>query len=284
MLTRAKLEDVKTYGDFAYELAMDKTRSCYPAYYDGIKTRDDFLASAIEAVNDEHSELLLLFSMDGKVEGWIQYYWLEEDRYLQLTGYNIVRETECALKELLGYLEERFSGYSMYFGFPAENIPAQKFLAEHGFTCLERVWNNTLLFQSYATLPECGNVKLIDRDCFADFRSIHQNFEADIYWTCDRIYEALDRWSIFVYYQAKKPKAAIFTWTDGKSCEIFGLETLGDHYEKASRALITAALNHCNSMKAENMTFLCDDDVLPAVQKLGFDTIGQYTCWMKKLP
>lgn len=283
MLTRAKVEDVKTYGDFAYELAMDKTRSCYPAYYDGIKTRDDFLASATEAVNDEHSELLL-FSMDGKVEGWIQYYWLEEDRYLQLTGCNIARETECALKELLEYLEERFSGYSMYFGFPAENIPAQKFLAEHGFTCLERVWNNTLLFQSYTTLPECGNVKLIDRDCFADFRSIHQNFEADIYWTCDRIYEALDRWSIFVYYQAKKPKAAIFTWTDGKSCEIFGLETLGDHYEKASRALITAALNHCNRMKAENMTFLCDDDVLSAVQKLGFDTIGQYACWMKKLP
>lgn len=283
MLTKAELEDAKTYGDFAYELAMDKTRSCYPAYYDGIKTRDDFYASAVEAVKDEHSELLL-FSMNGKVEGWVQYYWLPEDRYLQLTGCNIACGTAQALKELMERIEKSFSGYSLYFGFPGENAEALEFLEKHGFTCLERVWNNTLLFQSYTTLPENGNVKLIDRDSFADFRSIHQAFEADVYWTCDRIYEALDKWSIFVYYRDQEPKAAIFTWSDGKSCEIFGLETLGDHEGKAGRALVTAVLNRCKSMKAENMTFLCDDDALPAVQELGFDTLGQYTCWMKKLP
>lgn len=75
MLIKATIEDIKKYGEFAYSIALNPAKSCYPAYTDGIKTKADFLSAAECAISKETSEVLL-FSMDGNVEGWISYYWI----------------------------------------------------------------------------------------------------------------------------------------------------------------------------------------------------------------
>lgn len=96
MLVQATPEDVKTYGELAYRLALDPAKSGYPTYADGIKTRADFFRAAERAVTDETAELLL-FCAEGKVEGWISFYWIPEDRYLQLIGFQINRNMRQAL-------------------------------------------------------------------------------------------------------------------------------------------------------------------------------------------
>ena len=48
MLVKATLEDIETYGDFVYQIALDQTKSAYPTYTDGIKTREDFLRKSRE--------------------------------------------------------------------------------------------------------------------------------------------------------------------------------------------------------------------------------------------
>ena len=83
MLIKATPEDIKKYGEFAYSVALNPKKSCYPTYADGIKTKTDFFKAAERAIAKETYELLL-FGIDGKVEGWISYYWIPEDRYLQL--------------------------------------------------------------------------------------------------------------------------------------------------------------------------------------------------------
>ena len=70
MLIKATVEDIKKYCEFAYSLALNPAKSCYPTYADGIKTKSDFLDAAERAVANRTSELLL-FSIDGNVEGWI---------------------------------------------------------------------------------------------------------------------------------------------------------------------------------------------------------------------
>ena len=70
MLRKAALQDIAEYGDFAYHLALDQTKSCYPIYADGIKSKEDFIADAENGVTKENSELLLFLS-DGIVEGFI---------------------------------------------------------------------------------------------------------------------------------------------------------------------------------------------------------------------
>lgn len=66
------------YIDFAYNLALDLTKSSYPTYTDGIKTKEDFIARAKVSFRKE-SEEIMLFEVDGSVEGWIHYYVLKED-------------------------------------------------------------------------------------------------------------------------------------------------------------------------------------------------------------
>ena len=110
MLIKATLEDIKKYGEFAYSLALNPAKSCYPTYADGIKTKTDFFKAAEGAIAKETYELLL-FSMDGNIEGWISYYWIPEDKYLQLYEFNISRGAKQALTELIKTIETKFRNY-----------------------------------------------------------------------------------------------------------------------------------------------------------------------------
>ena len=47
------------YLDSAYELALDMSRSCYPTYADGLKTRADFDAHAARPFQRDNYTMLL---------------------------------------------------------------------------------------------------------------------------------------------------------------------------------------------------------------------------------
>lgn len=102
--------------DSMYELALTPTQVSYPVYYDGIKTKEEFIQNAERALNEENHELVL-FILE-KVEGWISYFQIEKDRYLQLECCVVNHSIKQALEELFSYLEEKFKGYTLYFGFP----------------------------------------------------------------------------------------------------------------------------------------------------------------------
>ncbi|MCI6952089.1 MAG: hypothetical protein MR740_07940 [Clostridium sp.] len=132
MLARATMQDIRDYGDWAYSLALDPTRSGYPTYCDGIKTKAEFLTAAKQALMRETEELLL-FRMDGAVEGWISLTWIPEDGYLQVDSFNIRRGTRRALEELLTLLERHYSGYTAHFGFPGKTATRYAIFARRGF-------------------------------------------------------------------------------------------------------------------------------------------------------
>lgn len=281
MLTKATMEDVANYCDFAYRLALNPAKSCYPTYADGIKTKEEFVENSKKGVTEEEWELLL-FSREGIVEGWIQYFWIPEEQYLQLYSCNINRGTEQALAELLALLRERFDGYTLYFGFPGDNTDAVGFLRVNGFECVEEAWNNSFFFERYVLRPEEESVVRISRENYGDFRVIHEQAEEDIYWNCDRILEQFDRWTIFVYYREGRPVGTVFLWNE--SFEIFGLEFTDDGYRaEACRALLVAALNHCKRRGAKYMTFFCEDRNQKTVSDLGFQCVGKYVCYIKRI-
>lgn len=58
MLKKLREQDFDRYLDFAYQLALDMTKSGYPTYADGIKTKDDFVARAREAFSADNEEML----------------------------------------------------------------------------------------------------------------------------------------------------------------------------------------------------------------------------------
>ncbi len=281
MLIKASVEDIKKYGDFVYRLALEPESSSYPTYADGIKTKADFLRDAQRAATREH-DALLLFCLDGRVEGWISYYWIPEEKYLQLTGLHIHRGMTLALTELLELLEEKFVGFTAYFGFPSENQAATHELAERGFQCVESDWNHSFFLAEYSPVKCSEHVESITRDNYDLFRTVYH--DNDAYWNAERIFEALDDWTIFIYRREGMPIGGIFFTGDDESCEIFGCEFFDGVFRKdVFRELLNAALGACKRSGAKYLTYFCGDEEKPVLRDLGFCCIGQYVLYTKEL-
>ena len=72
MLIEATREDIEQYMDFAYTLALDQRRSGYPHFSDGVSTKEQFVDHVWKSYEDDDRDILL-FMIDGVVEGWIQF-------------------------------------------------------------------------------------------------------------------------------------------------------------------------------------------------------------------
>ena len=66
MLRLLQETEFDRYIGFAYELALDPARSGYHVYYDGMKTREDFVSRARKAL-ERPGEDILLFVEDGEL-------------------------------------------------------------------------------------------------------------------------------------------------------------------------------------------------------------------------
>ena len=288
MLVKASLEDIEKYGEFVYELAINQEKSCYPTYADGIKTKEDFFREAKKAIESDTGELLLYFH-ENKAEGWIQYFWIEKDHYLQVSGCNIDVGMQQALEELLILFKERFQGYEFYFGCADVNVEAIEFLKRNAFTCIEEDYNNSFFFEDYELRPESKNVREISRDNFEDFCKVHAPIEENTYWNCERVLAKIDSWKIYVYYEKEEPVGAIFFDKNGEYREIVGLEFLEGKYSKERfQSLLERSLNEGKRSKAKYLTFLCEEEEqmeekLCAMKELGFVYVGKYVCYLKKL-
>lgn len=227
MLAKAALQDIEKYGNMVYELSLNPAKSSYPTYTDGIKTKADFLERATKAAEEEASELLP-FVLAGNIEGWITYFLIPEDKYLQLTGCNINRGLTQALTELLALLESRFEGYTLYFGFPSENQDAASFLQSHGFQRIEDEWNHSFFFDSYHPMKQVQNIEKISKNNFG-------------------ILETIDNWTIFVYNEGETPAATIFLQGNQGHYEIFGMNFAdGEFKENVFREIIKHVLSELN--------------------------------------
>ncbi|MCD8130512.1 MAG: hypothetical protein LUE16_04430 [Lachnospiraceae bacterium] len=141
MLVKATKEDIEQYMDFAYSLAMDQTKSGYPLCSDGVSTKEEFVEQVWKSFHNDYRDVLL-FVIDGAVEGWIQFFYIEQDRYLQTNGFLINRNTEQAFTEFLEYACAHFTGYDLYLGFPKRNASAISFLQKTGCRLIQESYHD----------------------------------------------------------------------------------------------------------------------------------------------
>lgn len=283
MLIKPTAEEAEKYIDFAYELALDTTRSGYPTYADGIKTKADFAEACRWGLTKEGRQVLLYLE-ESVVSGWIQFFFETEDPYLQTTVFNISGNTAKALEEFVSYCGEHFPGYKVYLGFPSENKAAVDYLASQNWSCEERSFNDVLFFDDYELREESCDVAKIDRENFSDFRMLHQSVEGDMYWNSDRLLEALDSWTIWLLYEENQPAAAIYYRDAEILMEIFGVDFReGIYREDVFRTLVTKALNECKHSGKKSMVFFNDGESQQAVLDLGFRCVGEYVLFVKQV-
>lgn len=279
MLRVCTKDEFEKYIDFAYGLAEDLTKSGYPTYCDGIKTKAMFADRAMKAFERE-TEQMLLFEQEGEVQGVIHFYWIPEDCYVQTNCFNINKATGQALSEFLAYAGERFKGYDLFMGFPAENTEAVRFLAAHGFECIENDYNNTAWPDRLGEIPVSSSLIRIDRENYDRFRKIHNQIEEEMYWNSDRILDDLDNWTILVREQSGEVQGAVYYADLGDGWfEIFGIDmNHGEHNPEAFKDLLSAALMDVKHRNGKAMTFFCEEEYEKEAVECGFRCIGNYLC------
>lgn len=280
MLRKLKENEFKEYIDFAYLLAKDLSKSAFPIYTDGVKDKACFYEVAQRGIERENHEILL-FEKDGIVEGWIHYYYLEEDKYLGANTILINNGYAQALEELLDYWKNKFAGYSWNMYFPEENQEAISFLKKQGYTDQGREYVNVLLFEDYVVQQDSKNVILVDKENFELFRIVHSQFEDDMYWTSDRIEKCMEDWEIFVCVENEKCLGAVYYNGKGEEdLEIFGIDVIDSVGKNIIiENLLIACLNRAKQCDAKSMYFFNEDVFTQELSiKVGFEckTVAHY--------
>lgn len=283
MLKKLKEADFDRYVDFAYQLALDMTKSGYPTYADKIKTKEDFVTRARRAFSTDGEEILL-YEQNGKTAGWIHYYYLCEDHYLDTCAFCIASGMGEALAEFTAFAQEHFPGSELYLGFPRENVEAVAALRSQGFECIEESYHDTINFENYELRPEDADILPIHKENYGLFSGLHSQNDSDMYWNTTRILDALDRFRIYVCLREGEVAGAIYYMEDAVMPEIFGIDFPGNLYNgDVYQALLTVTLNDCKCRGAEHMVFFNESESQTDALACGFCFIGEYLCFKRVL-
>ena len=278
MLIKAEKSDIEKCIDFAYLLATDQMRSGYPLFSDGISTKEQFIEHVWKGFEGENSDTLLFVS-DEQVDGLLQFFYIEQDRYLQITGFYISGDTKQAIAEFIEYARENFADYSLYFGFPKKNSRAITALQNNGCELVEEAYHDIFTLENFAARSELSGVVKVDESNFSEFRKIHKTDEYT-YWNSDRILETLKDWSIYLLYR-DETAAGYICARDG---EIFDLGYRDNIFDgNTYKSLVTAILNELKAQGRRHLIFFNEEESQSAALEIGFNCVAEYVLYVKNV-
>ena len=278
MLVKATEKDIAQYIDFAYSIALDQTRSGYPLFSDGVSTKEQFVNHIWEGFQKDGRDILL-FMIDGAVEGLIQFFYIEQDRYLQTTGFLINRNTAEALSEFMDYASVNFAGYDLYFGFPKRNCCAIDFLQKSDCRLVEEAYHDIFIFDGADIQEKSDKLVKVTESNFSEFREIH-NTDSDTYWNSDRIYSTLSEWIIYMLYR----DSVAVGYVCARDGEIFSLGYRDNTFDKCTyKALVTAILSDLKAAGYGHTVYFNDEESQSAALDIGFSCVGEYVLYVKSV-
>lgn len=260
MLRIPTANEFEEYSERAYMLALDPSRSSFPSYADGIKTKEDFLAIAKRGFESENEEIYI-FEHGGEMRGWIHFYVLTEDKYIGIEAFETDGFEKEQFAEFAPLLKEKYAGYEVTAGFPSQNERAVSAAIENGFEIIEESAVNILFFSDYEPQSESGRVEPLTKNNLAVFAKLHDKVE--MYWSTKRLTEAYfdgDKWRIYLTEKNGKAAAIYFVFA-GNIAEIFGLDFSDGFDGTAAEELLTAALNEAKkNVSAKAMYWFTEDE------------------------
>lgn len=271
MLRKIETTEFEELVEFAYEVSQDLSKTSFPVYTDGIKTKQDFLLRSRDGIQREGEEILV-FQKNGQVEGWVHYFTIPSAKYIVMCNMSIRSGYAEAFAELLEYWKQEYPGYLWSVYFPEENQEIAAFMKEHHYEEKSREIVDVLAFQDYEKKEDNGHVVEIQQNNFSVFREIHQPHEQGMYWTSERIENTLDNWAIYAYKENDQYIGAVYYNGKGsQNLEIFGIDLLPEvDNPNVIRELLISALNGAKDAGANSMYFFNDESTHEIAKKVGF--------------
>lgn len=276
MLRPVCLEELDVLIDAFWPVALDLTRSTYPTYTDGVKTRADFAETIRRAHQADWGEVLV-HVCDGAVNGLLV---TDEadDVYVSLhVCLTHVHQPEC-LAETLAYLCAKHPGKTLWLGFAPENTEMLAFAEAMGFRLLDDSVNWNIALDAWNPQESELSSLPVTHGNYAAFRALWT--DADMYWNADRISAALEQWTLFITADGR---GAVACMDEGVMLEIFGFQYRDGYDEAVHRALLTACLNSAKANGAKYLTYFSAPEEAAVMQSQGFRRVSDYRCYEKKL-
>ena len=275
MLVKATKEDIEQYMDFAYSLAMDQTKSGYPLWSDGVSTKEEFVERVWRSYESEDRDILI-FLVGGAMEGWIQFFYIEEDRYLQTNGFLINSHTEQALTDFFEYAHAHFPGYDLYLGFPKRNIDAISALQKRNCRLIQECYHDIYIFDGADIQAETDGIVRVTESNFSEFRKLHQT-DPETYWNSERIFQALDEWLIYLLYREDIATGYVCA----RNGDVVSLGYRDNVFDKSAyKALVTVILRDVQAAGYKHLIFFNDEESQPAALELGFSCVSEYVLYL----
>lgn len=274
MLRKIEASEFEEIVQFTYGLSQDLSKTSFPVYTDGVKTKEDFIARSRAGLEKENEEILL-FVQEGKAEGWVHYFTIPSAKYIVMCNMSVARDYGQAFGELLDYWKRAYPGYLWSIYFPEENRDIAAFMKEHHYEEKSKEIVDVLVFREYEAKQAPGHVVEIGPHNFSAFRQIHEQYEQGMYWTSDRIENALNDWAIYACTENDKVLGALYYNGKGsKNLEIFGIDVLpGPDRDRIVEELLISALNEAKRRGADSMYFFNDETTHDIAKKVGFQQV-----------
>ena len=282
MLRKATVNDFRKHIEFAYSLALDLETSSYPTYLDGIKTKEDFKERAYRAFADGSNEEILIFEYNGRVEGWIHYYVIPEDKYLSFCAFNVSAGMDDAVTEFIAYARNMYEGYTVHFGFPGENEQALTALQRVDCRLEETACVHAIALNAARSFQNTECTERVDEASFDDFAALHAIHDDDMYWNNKRLREALAEWEIWMLRDCDGHASAAVYWCeyDQTMMEIFGFDYRENCFnEKSFSNLMIRALNSGKEHGVANLVYFASLEECSTLTALGFRYISRYVLY-----
>ena len=183
-------------------------------------------------------------------------------------------------------LKSDYPNYKALFGFPKENLKANKYFIENSYECIDSCLDMRLSTDDFKGTKYNDNIFEICKSDFDSYAPFHDKYFQRIYWTSNRLRKALEDWHIFVYRQEGIIEGSIFiTECDENTIEIFGL-AVSDKYKGRGieEVLLVRSLDKLfrDNPYIKQTIFFIDDiegEELETVKKIGFNYFSSYRCY-----
>ena len=279
MLRKLEDKEFDIYVDMMYELACDYSKSSYPTPNNGIETKESFIAYNKKALSEDNAEILL-FCDEDEVLGWINYYFLKDDNYLDTDSMQASSKFDVMLSEFEQFVAEKYPTYDLWLGFSSKNTDATNYVEKHNFTLLDRAHNMILHLDKYNPIK---NDELVEELIFEEYEPFSRLHDLvcpdDVYWNSERIKANFDKWKIFTYKSNGELLGSIYL----RNSEIFGVDFTENVYNaKVFESLLIGMVNNFKLVGKDYINYFCNDQELEIVKKVGFNYIDEYKSYLKK--
>ena len=256
MIISADISQLEPVAKYAYKLNSMLQHRCkaFPTDYESIVKQFERMI--------KHSDDELLISTDGsKILGLLALLVEPEDMYLEFVGGVFAEDNYVAVaNEFFKYIRDKYKGYLLDAAYPEENVQAIEFMESVGAKLIGFDYEYRINNDGFRSFPMTDDVIYLNEKYYEDFIKHHNRMNPDVYWTGEKLINALDKFDIFIALENDKVIGSIVLGKFNKKADeiyFLSVEKESIHLEKA---LLNRGIRHAFSSGTYELLLMIGKD------------------------